>query len=50
MGEDGHRGGGALLYDAIHLASDELMSRQHGRKALIVLSDGVDHGRKETRD
>jgi VWFA-related protein len=45
----GRRGGaGTLLYDAIYLASDELMSKQQGRKALIVLSDGVDHGSKET--
>jgi VWFA-related protein len=45
----GHRGGaGTLLYDAIFLASDELMSKQQGRKALIILSDGVDHGSKET--
>jgi VWFA-related protein len=42
------RGGGTLLYDAIYLASDELMSKQQGRKALIILSDGVDHGSKET--
>ena len=44
----GGRGGGTLLYDAIFLASDELMSKQQGRKALIILSDGVDHGSKET--
>lgn len=45
----GRRGGaGTLLYDAIYLASDELMSKQQGRKALIILSDGVDHGSKET--
>jgi VWFA-related protein len=42
------RGGGTLLYDAIYLASDELMRKQQGRKALIILSDGVDHGSKET--
>lgn len=48
-GYGGHgRGGGTHLYDAIYLASDELMSKQQGRKALIVLSDGVDHGSKET--
>jgi len=41
-------GGGTLLYDAIYLAADELMSKQQGRKALIILSDGVDHGSKET--
>src|SRR5262245_49570716 len=41
------RGGGTLLYDAVFLASDELMKKQRGRKALIVLSDGVDTGSKE---
>jgi len=44
----GGHGGGTLLYDAVYLASDELMSKQQGRKALIILSDGVDHGSKET--
>jgi VWFA-related protein len=44
----GSRGGGTLLYDAIFLGSDELMSKQQGRKALIILSDGVDHGSRET--
>ena len=40
------RGGGTVLYDAVMLASDELMKKQSGRKALIVLSDGVDTGSK----
>ena len=44
----GSHGGGTQLYDAIFLASDELMSKQQGRKALIILSDGVDRGSKET--
>ncbi|HME00343.1 MAG TPA: VWA domain-containing protein [Terriglobia bacterium] len=44
----GGGGGGTLLYDAVYLASNELMMKQTGRKALIVLSDGVDHGSKET--
>ncbi|HSK43369.1 MAG TPA: VWA domain-containing protein [Candidatus Binatia bacterium] len=43
-----NRGGGTLLYDAVYLASDELMKKQSGRKALIVLSDGDDRGSKET--
>jgi VWFA-related protein len=43
-----HRTGGTLLYDAVFLASDEMMKKQQGRKALIVLSDGVDRGSKET--
>jgi VWFA-related protein len=42
----GRRGGGTMLYDAVLLASDELMKKQHGRKALIILSDGVDTGSK----
>ena len=37
-----------MLYDAIYLASDELMKKQQGRKALIILTDGVDRGSKET--
>ena len=37
-------GGGTLLYDAVVLACDEVMRKLTGRKALIVLSDGVDFG------
>jgi VWFA-related protein len=44
----GIRGGGTLLYDSVLLASDELMSKQKGRKALVVLSDGRDRGSKES--
>jgi VWFA-related protein len=40
--------GGTQLYDAIFLASDELMKPQEGRKALVVFSDGVDRGSKDT--
>ena len=40
-------GGGTTLYDAIFLASDEIMKKQHGRKALILLTDGVDEGSKD---
>jgi VWFA-related protein len=49
-GRGGHHGGGGgtLLYDAVYLASDEMMSKQQGRKALIILTDGVDHGSKES--
>lgn len=42
------RQGGTTLYDANFLASDEMMSKQKGRKALIILSDGVDNGSKES--
>jgi VWFA-related protein len=37
-------GGGTMLYDAVLKASKEIMHNQTGRKALIVLSDGVDTG------
>jgi VWFA-related protein len=41
-------GGGTVLYDALFLASDEIMSKQTGRKAVIILSDGGDRGSRET--
>jgi VWFA-related protein len=41
-------GGGTVLYDSVLLASDELMAKQKGRKALILLTDGVDNGSKVT--
>jgi VWFA-related protein len=41
--------GGTQLYDAIYLASDELMKPKQGRKALIVFSTGVDRSSKETQ-
>ncbi len=49
-GGNGRRAGGAgtTLYDALFLSSDELMKKQTGRKAVVLLSDGVDHGSKES--
>jgi len=47
-GDRPHGRGGTQLYDAIFLASDELMKTMDGHKALIILSDGVDRGSKET--
>ena len=41
-------GGGTTLYDAAFLAADELMSKQQGRKALVLLTDGEDRGSKES--
>lgn len=43
-----YQGGSTTLYDAIFLASDELMQKQQGRKAVILLTDGVDEGSKLT--
>jgi VWFA-related protein len=42
------QGGGTDLYDAVMLASDEVMKKQPGRKAIILLTDGVDTGSKVT--
>jgi VWFA-related protein len=38
------RGGGTLLYDAMFKAAREVMANQLNRKALIVMTDGVDTG------
>jgi VWFA-related protein len=37
---------GTLLFDAVYLAADEVLSRQVGRKAMVVLTDGDDVGSK----
>jgi len=42
------RRAGTTLYDALFLSSDELMGKQTGRKAVVILSDGVDSGSKES--
>jgi len=47
-GNQGMRHGGTHLYDAIWLASTQLMKKQPGRKAIFVLTDGVDRGSKES--
>ena len=50
-GGGGHQmGGGTTLYDAVFLASDEVTRKLQGRKALIILSDGVDTGSKVSLD
>jgi len=42
---------GTLLYDAIYVASDEVLGKQVGRKAMVILTDGVDEGsRLKLRD
>jgi VWFA-related protein len=41
-------GGETLLYDAIYLASKDELTKRQGRKALFILSDGIDRGSKET--
>jgi VWFA-related protein len=42
----GASAGGSHLYDAVFLASNELMKRQVGRKVLVLVTDGEDQGSK----
>jgi VWFA-related protein len=37
---------GTLFYDAVYLAANEKLSRETGRKAILVLTDGEDQGSK----
>jgi VWFA-related protein len=41
-------GGGTLLYDAVVTAAQDVTQKARNRKALIVLSDGVDFGSEAT--
>lgn len=41
-------GGGTLLYDAVVTAAQDIMQKARNRKAMIVLSDGVDTGSEAT--
>jgi len=38
--------GGTAFYDGIYLAANEILSKQTGRKAVILLTDGEDNGSK----
>ena len=42
--------GGTHLYDAVSLASTDELARKPGRKAMVLLTDGVDRGSYFTRD
>jgi VWFA-related protein len=41
---------GTILYDAVYLAANDELKREVGRKAIILITDGVDTGSKITRD
>ncbi len=43
-------GGGTLLYDAIVETASESLAGQSGRKAIVLLTDGDDHGSRHTFD
>lgn len=42
-------GGGTHLYDAVYLASTEVLQKEVGRKAIILITDGQDQGSKLTK-
>ena len=42
--------GGTHLYDAVYLAADDVLRKEVGRKALILITDGQDHGSKVKRE
>jgi len=45
-----HNTAGTILYDAVYLAANEKLKSETGRKAIIVITDGVDTGSKISRD
>jgi len=47
-GGRGFHGGGTKFFDSVYLAADEILKKQQGRKAVIMLTDGEDNGSKET--
>ncbi len=40
--------GGTLLYDAVVAASHAVLGKERGRRALVILTDGVDNGSRST--
>ncbi|MBV8208220.1 MAG: VWA domain-containing protein [Acidobacteria bacterium] len=47
-GRSSRRGGGTALYDAVYLASNDVLAAPKGRKAVVLISDGQDRGSKES--
>ena len=41
-------GAQSLLYDSIYLATNEITGKQSGRKVLVLFSNGIDQGSKES--
>jgi VWFA-related protein len=39
---------GTVLYDAVYLASNDMLSKEVGRKAIVLITDGEDQGSRET--
>lgn len=41
---------GTVLYDAVYLAAADQLAKEVGRKAIVVITDGVDEGSRLSRD
>ena len=41
---------GTILYDALFLAAEDRLKGEAGRKAMVVITDGVDTGSRKSRD
>jgi len=41
---------GTILYDAVYLAANDELKHEVGRKAIVLITDGVDTGSKISRD
>jgi VWFA-related protein len=41
---------GTVLYDAVYLAANDMLSKEVGRKAIVLITDGEDQGSRETEN
>src|SRR5216684_4858818 len=41
---------GTILYDAVYLAADEKLKKEVGRKAIVIITDGVDTGSRVSKE
>ncbi len=39
---------GTILYDAVYLAANDMLAKEVGRKAIVLITDGDDEGSRET--
>jgi Ca-activated chloride channel family protein len=48
LGRDPSANGGTLLNDTVGVVAEKLLAKETGRKAMILLTDGGDHGSRST--
>ena len=41
---------GTVLYDAVYLAANDMLAKEVGRKAIVLITDGEDQGSRETEN